>query len=129
MALRLIAAFRLTKAALLIAAAIALLRGVTIPEWMARFPRVLAFMTRLEDAHRAHLVAAAGLSYAALFTVEGIGLWRQKRWAEYLTIIATSSLIPFEIYEVVQKATALRYAAIAVNVIIVVYLVWRVRKR
>lgn len=127
--LRLIALFRLTKAALLIAGGIALLRPLHIPDWVSRFPRAMALVYKLEDPRRVHLLAAAAFAYAALFTVEGIGLWLEKRWAEYLTIIATASLLPFEIYETVEKVTALRLTVLLLNAAIVVYLVWRVRHR
>jgi uncharacterized membrane protein (DUF2068 family) len=127
--LRAIAAFRLTKAALLIAAGIALLRPIHIPQWIARFPHAMAMVSKLEDPHREHLMAAAAFAYAALFIVEGTGLWMEKRWAEYLTIIATASFLPFEIYEAVQKITALRVAILAINAAILVYLIWRVRTR
>lgn len=127
--LRLIAAFRLSKAALLIAAGIELLRPIHLPEWIARFPRAMAFADKLADPHREHLLSAAAFAYAALFLTEGLGLWMEKRWAEYLTIVATASFLPFEVYETVKKVTALRVAILAVNVAILVYLIWRVRHR
>jgi uncharacterized membrane protein (DUF2068 family) len=60
--------------------------------------------------------------YAALFLVEGIGLWQERRWAEYLTIAATASLVPFEIYELVKEVSAPRVTALVLNVAIVAYL-------
>jgi uncharacterized membrane protein (DUF2068 family) len=65
--------------------------------------------------------------YAALFGVEGVGLWMGKRWAEYLTVIATGSFIPFEIYELVKQFTAVRLLALVLNVAMVVYLILRLR--
>ena len=127
--LRLIALFRLSKAAILIAGGIALLHRLPIPEWVTRFPHALTFVAKLQDPHRAHFVAAAAFAYAALFIVEGTGLWLQKKWAEYLTLVATASFLPFEIYETVQKVTVLRVAILCVNALIVVYLLWRVRHR
>ncbi len=127
--LRLIAAFRLAKAALLIAAGIELLRPLHIPEWVARFPQVMAFVWKLEDPHRKHLVAAVAFAYAALFITEGTGLWLEKKWAEYLTIVATASFLPFEIYEAVKKVTVLRVSVLVINAAIVIYLWWNVRHR
>lgn len=127
--LRLIAAFRIGKALLLIAAGIALLRPLHIPEWISRFPAAMAFMAKLEDPHRAHLLAAAVFAYAALFLTEGFGLWMGRVWAEYLTIVATASFLPFEIYEMVQKVTALRAGILAINAAILGYLIWRVRRK
>jgi uncharacterized membrane protein (DUF2068 family) len=73
------------------------------------------------------LFGAGAFLYAALFITEGIGLWRQKRWAEYLTVIATASFIPFEIYEITVKQTWPRIGALVINVLVVAYLIWRIR--
>ena len=51
-----------------------------------------------------------------------------KRWAEYLTIIATSSFVPFEIYELIRNASWQRGATLGINVFVVGYLVWKVRQ-
>jgi uncharacterized membrane protein (DUF2068 family) len=62
-----------------------------------------------------------------LYMIEGIGLWHQSRWAEYLTIVATSLLIPLEIYEVTRRVTIPRIGALVVNVVVVIYLIYRLR--
>jgi uncharacterized membrane protein (DUF2068 family) len=67
--------------------------------------------------------------YGLLELVEGTGLWLDKLWAEYLTVVATSLLVPLEIYELVRKPTLLKAAGIAVNVAIVAYLARRLRER
>ncbi len=67
--------------------------------------------------------------YGLLELVEGTGLWLDKLWAEYLTVVATSLLVPLEIYELVRKPTLLKAAGISVNVAIVAYLAWRLRER
>ena len=43
------------------------------------------------------------LTYAAVFAVEGIGLWMQRRWAEWLTVVITASLIPLELWELIHR--------------------------
>ena len=67
-------------------------------------------------------ISAGTFFYAALLLTEGIGLALHKRWAEYFTIFATSSLIPLEIYELVQAFSFTKIGVIAVNVAVVVYL-------
>ena len=67
--------------------------------------------------------------YATLFAVEGVGLWLEKRWAEYLTLLATCSLLPFEAYELIKQASITRGTVLIVNLIIVLYLAKVVRKR
>ncbi len=66
--------------------------------------------------------------YAALFAVEGIGLLMKKRWAEYLTVVITTSFIPLEIYELVRHFSAAKVIALGLNVIVVVYLLVRLRR-
>lgn len=46
-----------------------------------------------------HLAAFALAAYAALETVEGLGLWRARRWGEYLTAVGTSIFLPLEIWD------------------------------
>lgn len=73
------------------------------------------------------VLAVAALLYAALETSEGLGLAMRRRWADYLTVLATCVLIPWEVIEVFRKVTVLRMGALAVNVAIVVYLAYRKR--
>jgi uncharacterized membrane protein (DUF2068 family) len=69
------------------------------------------------------LVLSAALAYAVLEGIEAVGLWRERRWAEYLTVVATAAFIPLEIDELVQRVTWLRVGALVVNVAVVAYLV------
>ena len=73
------------------------------------------------------LFGAGAFLYAALFITEGIGLWRQQRWAEYLTVVATASFIPFEIFEITQRRTFPRIGALVINVLVVIYLLYRIK--
>jgi uncharacterized membrane protein (DUF2068 family) len=71
---------------------------------------------------------AIGLAaYALIELVEGIGLWLGKRWGEYFAMVATSVFLPYEIYDLAVKVTWLRVGALAINVLLVVYLSWTKR--
>ena len=74
-----------------------------------------------------HELGAALLVYAAVEAVEAVGLWYQRRWAEYLTFLVTASLLPLEVYEISARATVLKVLAFAVNLAIVVYLLFAKR--
>jgi uncharacterized membrane protein (DUF2068 family) len=62
------------------------------------------------------------LAYAALEASEMVGLWMNKRWAEYLTLIATTVLVPIEIYELSLSVSVFKVVTLVINVAIVVYL-------
>ena len=66
--------------------------------------------------------------YAALFLTEGIGLWLMKPWAEWFTAIITASLIPLEILEIHHEPTLPHVIVLLLNVVVVAYLVLRIRK-
>jgi uncharacterized membrane protein (DUF2068 family) len=73
------------------------------------------------------LLGAGVILYALLELTEGVGLALRRRWAEYLTVIATGVLIPFEIWEVAHRLTLLRAGSLLVNVAVVGYLGYRKR--
>jgi uncharacterized membrane protein (DUF2068 family) len=73
------------------------------------------------------LVALGALVYGALEATEGLGLAMRRRWAEYLTVLATGLFIPWELMEVAHRPTPLKVGALAVNVAIVAYLAYRKR--
>jgi uncharacterized membrane protein (DUF2068 family) len=62
------------------------------------------------------------LLYAGLEGAEAVGLWFQRRWAEYLTFIATAAFLPLEIYELAHKLSPLKLLTFVLNVAVVVYL-------
>lgn len=73
------------------------------------------------------LAGAGLLVYGIVQLVEGVGLWGGWRWAEYLAAIATSLFIPLEVYEILHKPTPVKVAALVVNVLVVIYLVYKGR--
>ncbi len=66
--------------------------------------------------------------YSALYLTEGVGLSLRKRWAEYVTIISTASLLPLEIYEIAKHVSAPKIAVLLANIAVLVYLVMEVRR-
>ncbi len=136
--LRLIGAFKLVKAALLVAFAISLMDPAWRHELRAlaravgvdpdhKLADVIAKLRDIDGAKREE-IAVAVCVYAALFSCEGIGRILRKLWAEYLTITITISFIPFEIYEMVEKKSVLKGVVIVLNVAAAVYLLWRLRR-
>jgi uncharacterized membrane protein (DUF2068 family) len=68
-----------------------------------------------------YLVIGAA-AYAAIEIVEGIGLWLGQRWGEYFAVVVTSLGLPYEVYDLALKVTALRAVAFAINLALVIYL-------
>jgi uncharacterized membrane protein (DUF2068 family) len=62
------------------------------------------------------------VAYATLEAVEMVGLWFAKRWAEYLTFVATTAFVPLEVYELLTSFSTLKLILLIVNVAVVVYL-------
>jgi uncharacterized membrane protein (DUF2068 family) len=139
--IRLIALFKLVKAALLIAVGVGALSmhrhaGTWLADWIHALAvdphgryvnRLLAKISSL-DAHELREIGVGSLLYAAVFLVEGIGLMLRKAWAEMLTVIVTASFIPLEIYELVEHESWAKIVVIVVNAAVVVYLVRRLRR-
>ncbi len=74
-------------------------------------PRILAYL------------AIGCAAYAVIEVIEGTGLWLLKRWGEYFAMVATSVGLPYEIWDLTNKVTALRVVAFLINLALVLYLV------
>jgi len=89
-----------------------------------------ALLERFTDLspQRLKAVSFGTFFYAVLLLTEGVGLAWGKRWAEYFTIIATSSFIPLEIYEIFRHTNVTKVVVLLINVAVVWYLVLELRR-
>ncbi len=60
--------------------------------------------------------------YAGIGILEAIGLYLEKAWGEYLTLIITASFLPFEVLEIIRRNTWPRVSLLLVNVVVLIYL-------
>src|SRR4051794_35300642 len=141
--LRLIGLAKLAKAATLAAVGFGLhrlLRGDvenTLLHWARAVrvessrPIVQHLITRVTGLSPQTLSELSGVTfiYAALFGTEGVGLLLRQRWAEYMTLISTTGLLPLEAYEIVHRVTVAKVVLFAINALIVWYLVVRVLRQ
>ena len=138
----LIAAFKLMKALGLLALGVGALKllhkdaaGV-VEHWLNvvradphnHYLDLLLEKLSILDDRRLKEFSVGTFVYAGIFSVEGIGLALRKRWAEYLTIVTTASLLPIEIYELTHRLTAARCLALVINLAIVAYLIYELRR-
>ncbi|HLZ12427.1 MAG TPA: DUF2127 domain-containing protein [Candidatus Acidoferrum sp.] len=80
------------------------------------------------DAHKLHALSLGTFIYSALFLTEATGLFLRKRWAEFLTVLSTAGLIPLEFYELVERPTLMRVLLLLVNLAVVAYLIFEIRR-
>jgi len=140
--LRLIALFKFAKTALLIAVGLGAMQLID-PDTAARAQGWTTTLATSSDRRfvqhlltqalglspgRLEVLALGAFLYAGLFITEGVGLWLGRRWAEGLTVVATASFVPIEIFEVVQRLTLPRVIALMLNVLVVAYLIYRLRR-
>ena len=139
--LRIIGILKLVSAALLLILVFGIfnLLGKNLGRLLEHYVRILHI--DMENKHITNMLAkASGISatalknagivtliYALLFIIEGIGLLKKKRWAEYLTIIITGALVPLEIYEIARRLSIQRISILIINLAIIGYLIYRLR--
>ena len=140
--IRLIAVFKLAKAALLIATGVGILKLMhmdvagELDHWIVRLgldPGSHYVNAAMEKATRLspEKIKELGLVsfvYAGLFLTEGVGLWMLKRWAEWFTVVITSSLVPVEVYEIHRHPSAVKVVVLVINIAVVGYLLYRIAK-
>jgi uncharacterized membrane protein (DUF2068 family) len=140
--LMLIAAFKLFKGFALIAVGFGALHllhrdvAAVVDHWINAFrvdPHnrfihwLLAKVPSVDDRKLKELSVGTFI-YAAIFLTEGTGLALHKRWAEYFTIITTSSFLPLEVYEIIHHITVAKSVALVINIAVVVYLMRELRR-
>jgi uncharacterized membrane protein (DUF2068 family) len=69
-----------------------------------------------------YLIGSAVALYTVILALEAFGLWFARRWAEYLTLVETGVLVPFEIYELTTRVSPLKILTLVINLAIVLYL-------
>jgi uncharacterized membrane protein (DUF2068 family) len=140
--LLLIGLFKLSKAALSVALGVGALKLLHHD-----FPSVVLHVTdalRIDpESHavnllvsKADMVGAKQLrhfsvltfGYAVLCLIEGTGLVLEKRWAEYFTITLTTLALPWECYELYKEWTTIRIALLIINLAVLAYLAWLLRR-
>jgi uncharacterized membrane protein (DUF2068 family) len=134
---RLIAAFKLLKGLVLLAVGIGAIKllhkdlALEVEHWAdifrvdphnRYFHRLLSKVLTL-DPRKLRELSVGTFFYAAMDLTEGTGLLLGKRWAEYFTIITTSSFIPLEIYEVARHMSAGSAIVLLLNIAVVIYLI------
>ena len=95
----------------------------------SRFVTLLLDKVDLIDVHRLKLISLGTFAYSVVALTEGVGLVLEKVWAEYLTLILTISFLPWEFYELVRRPSWFRLSLLLINLAVLAYLVWLLRRK
>ncbi len=79
--------------------------------------------------HKLRLISMGTSLYSALCITEAYGLLKRKVWAEYVTLWLSISFVPWELYEVVRRPSPWHFAILLTNILIVLYLLWMIRRK
>lgn len=140
--LRAIAWYKFAKVTLLVAVGLGALKllqpkmAIVLDSWAAdlgasRERRAVVRLVSLIGGvhpHRLEAIAIGAFLFAALFLTEGVGLWLGKRWAQYLTLIATTLFVPLEVYSLARHVTPPRFATLVLNLAVVALLLLHLRR-
>jgi uncharacterized membrane protein (DUF2068 family) len=141
--LRLIGAYKLVKSVVLMVAAVTAAKlmhrdaGDIILNFAHRFHvapgnRQIRYLVEKSFAvsHRQWAVLAGVFAaYSVMFFIEGVGLLLAERWAEWMTVITTSGLVPFEFYEICRRPTFAKVMGMVINIAVAIYLIVRLNRR
>jgi uncharacterized membrane protein (DUF2068 family) len=92
------------------------------------YPQVFIHAMAEVTNTRLWLMAAFAGFYAAVRLTEAYGLWKGRSWAEWFAALSSGIYVPIELYELIRRATWLKFGALTVNLIIVAYLIWILRE-
>jgi uncharacterized membrane protein (DUF2068 family) len=109
-----------------VALAMRLALTIHLPASSRLLDRAIAALSTLTVSRQTTLAITA-FAYAILMAAEGVALSLRKPWARWFTVVASSSLVPIEVYEIVREVHPVRILVLIINVAIVVYL-WRRRE-
>jgi uncharacterized membrane protein (DUF2068 family) len=142
--LKIIALFKITKGALLLLLGTSFLflnarvawmdaiSGWAADEILLEHSKAIRFLlNRLQEMLSGGALRATAflaLFYCGVLFTEGIGVYLQKRWAEWLMIFATAALIPVEVRHIWHRPGLAGFLIFIANCFIVWFL-WLVLRR
>ncbi len=92
------------------------------PEW--RITALLTEKITLLDPKKLRDLGFFAFAYSAIALTEGVGLFLEKVWAEYLTLSLTVMFLPWELYELMRRPTWIRLGLLVINLLVLAYLLW-----
>lgn len=94
-----------------------------------QFMKLLQDKADMISGHELRQASMLSIGYSMIALTEGIGLWMEKVWAEYLTTILTAGALPFELFEIWRKPTGFHVGLLIINVLVLAYLLWFLKRK
>ncbi len=94
-----------------------------------RFVGILMEHAGLINSYQLRRAGILSFLYAMVCVVEGTGLVLEKGWAEYFTVILTAMGLPWESYELMERFSIYKIALLAINLVVLLYLLWILKKK
>lgn len=94
-----------------------------------KYPQIFIEASSNINDTRLLYLASFALIYALVRGAEAYGLWYDRKWAEWLALVSGGIYLPLEIYEIVHHITWVKVVAFVINLLVVWYMVVRLRQR
>jgi uncharacterized membrane protein (DUF2068 family) len=95
----------------------------------SRFVNFILEKATLVHDEQLRRIGFVAFCYAGIGIAEGIGLYLEKIWGEFLTLAITTSFLPWEIFEVYRRLTWPRISLLAINFLVFLYLLKEITER
>jgi uncharacterized membrane protein (DUF2068 family) len=137
-ALRFVALLELIKGCFVLAAGFGVLSLIHRDAWDVAV-NLLRFFHVSPDRHSAQVfldladhmtdaklwaIAAGAAVYSTFRFIEAYGLWKARAWAEWFALLLGAFYLPFEVYELIRRVTAVRIGVLTINLAIVLYMLF-----
>lgn len=86
----------------------------------SRYPGIFVELTKQLTDSRLVLMAAGAAAYAVVRFIEAYGLWHSRRWAEWFAALSGGIYIPFEVFELYERANWVSAGVLVLNAAVVV---------
>jgi uncharacterized membrane protein (DUF2068 family) len=68
------------------------------------------------------VLALGTFAYASVRSIEAYGLWREREWAQWFSLLSTALYLPPELYWMLRDSRCLESAVLVTNIVIFLFM-------
>jgi uncharacterized membrane protein (DUF2068 family) len=68
------------------------------------------------------VLALSTLAYASVISTEAYGLWREREWAQWFSLLSTALYVPPELYWMLRNPSWLKCAVLVTNIVMFLFM-------